>query len=378
MGPIGYSPLAFGDLDDLAINDLTGKVLDTSAKTVTLMASGGRGMLTYSVNSSDPARVNAAVEGNVLTVSFVHDVNFPYSDYTVTVSATDGVGTMDESFKVRRNRAPMKGSAYDTARNANANNDDRHLITVGTQHPSDSKTTKMARLGTATADSNTLANLFKDDDTLTFSGVAMISAEGSHIMLESVAGAIKVMGVKSTGVVDADAEATARVGKAVAVNVTATDTGDLKLTKTDVFHVEVDEAPKLSGGSKATLRDITIRLSETASAPIRLVRIGEHFMDPEGRPLKYGSVSSDNTVGTVEDVSVQADADGAPGALEVAPATGAADDASPGIKINPLKAGTATITVTATEDDQDGQENNAIQGFQQTVAATFTVTVLAQ
>ena len=339
LGPIGYSPLAVGAIADIAINDVSG-VLDTSIRTVNLagLVTGGRSSKTYTATTTSK-RLSVAVADGVLSVSFIDDVNFPYSDHAVKVTVSDGTDMASKSFNVRRNRKPRAGANFAELATEVA-------VYVGTNHPDNTGEYKP----NATGDVR-----FADDDmsSLTYSGVATESAKEPHVMFIAAKTGVKVVGLKSTWTGTAN-----RVRGNIAVDVTATDSGKLFLASVGAFRVEVNEAPKLS--TTPVLRDVAIKLSETPTGTAgddataaRTQAIDGHFTDPEGQTLTYKAMSSDMSVATV---TVSNEADGT-------------------VTVNPIGAGKATIVVTATEplDSTDGRT-----GLGQTAAGTFEVTVLAE
>ncbi len=351
-GPIGISPFAVKAIDAFVFNDKAGKVLDTDAMVRDLsgLVSGGVAPYTYEVTSS-PDAVDASVTADgMLSVALVHNVNFPYSDYTVSVTIGDSDGGSEKKdVAVRRNKAP-DGTAPTTALD---------VLWVGTQHPNASKP---AAAGVAGA--------FMDDDALTLSGVTNIAGKGSFIMVMSGKN-LMVQGLKSTRTGPTGTEE-----QPIAVDVTATDSGGLTKALASLFTVSVNEAPKLS--STGTLRDVAIRLSETASSPLRLARIDGHFEDPEDGALTYESAISNKNIGV--SVVCVTDTAGVLSAPTAVNATGGCDAGVHGLRINPLKAGMTTVTVTAkepTDTDSDSDVDTHI-GFGQTVADTFTVTVLPE
>ena len=367
-GPGGISPLAVKAVPPATFifNDLAGKVLNTVAKTFDLstLVSGGRGDLEYSASTTSSTMLSVMVDGSMLSVSLVPNVNFPYSDHTVKVSVTDGVDTMSKDAMVRRNKKPTKTDIAEAA-----------MITVGTQHPHDS--------GMMPAN---VHMAFMDDDALTYDGVAHVVSSGAYLMImPGDKGKFMVKGIKSTKL---DADGDDRI--AVDVDVTAMDTGGLKVTHEMAFKVAVDQAPKLT--ASPTLRDVAIRLSEIASSPIRKAMVHGHFEDVDSisedldaeDALVYSVASSSPKIATVRLVCASVMQDGG-----ITTATDAVYSMTAGcnasatneaaLEINPLRAGTVSITVTATEADVDDTDTaNVVEGFQQSVSDTFTVTVLPQ
>jgi hypothetical protein len=355
MGPIGYSPLAVKAVPAFVFNDKTGKVLDTDPKMVDLstLASGGRGSYTYDAMSSDDKAVMASVTAaGMLSVALVHDVNFPYSDHKVTVTVSDGVEMKKQDVAVRRNKAPT-GSAP-------TGDDAIGLQMVGTQHPH----------GSTEVDVSTA---FMDNDALTVAGGANVVGNASFVMVMS-GKKLMVKGLKSTETGDGDEDVP------VEIDVTATDTGGLKKTLASLFTVSVNQAPKLN--ADGTLRDVAIRLTEIASSPLRLARIDGHFMDPEGEDLTYSSAINNKNINA--SVVCVTDTNGILSAPVATQDDGSCQDqAVHGLRINPLRAGTTIVTVTAMEpvddpEDTDDEQAGGFDGFGQTVADTFTVTVLPE
>ena len=119
-------------------------------------------------------------------------------------------------------------------------------------------------------------------------------------------------------------------GGTATITVTATDTGGLNATQT--FLVTVANRAPVPVGSLAAL---SLRLPDGAQS----VRLSGAFRDPDGDPLGYRASSSNEAVATV---SVSGSA----------------------LEVTPLSAGTATVTVTAT----DGGGLSATQALPVTVA----------
>ena len=225
--------------------------------------------------------------------------------HTVSVTVSDGDDSEKKTVAVRRNKKPVKVADPTigdfSATDANAGN-----FVVGTQHPHNMKTVPAAALKAATGG-------FMDDDTLTYSAVTNIVSEGVHVML-SGGKEIVVTGLKSTGYVadvdpgnvDLDPGTDTGGHARIAVDVTATDTGGLTAVQSSLLMVGVDEAPKLSGSP--TMRDVAIKLTETASSPLRFVRVEGQFEDPDtptgvgaGRDhVMISASSTDPKIATVE------------------------------------------------------------------------------
>ena len=109
-GPIGISPFAVKAIDAFVFNDMAGKVLNTDAmmRDLSGLVSGGVPPYTYEVMSPDAVDASVTADG-MLSVALVHNVNFPYSDYTVTVTIGDAGGMMEKKdVAVRRNKEPTK------------------------------------------------------------------------------------------------------------------------------------------------------------------------------------------------------------------------------------------------------------------------------
>ena len=373
-GPGGISPLAVKAVPPATFifNDLAGKVLNTVAKTFDLstLVSGGRGDLEYSASTTSSTMLSVMVDGSMLSVSLVPNVNFPYSDHTVKVSVTDGVDTMSKDAMVRRNKKPTKTDIAEA---------EVATITVGTQHPHDS--------GMMPA---SVHMAFMDDDALTYDGVAHVVSSGAYLMImPGDKDKFMVKGIKSTKLNEDDG---ARM--AVDVDVTAMDTGGLKVTHEMAFKVAVDQAPKLT--ASPTLRDVAIRLSEIASSPIRKAMVDGHFEDVDSisgeltdkDALVYSIASSDSKIATVKLVCATVDQNGVITTLTVdndlydkdsgCDGSGATADSEAALEINPLRAGTVSVTVTATEAMTDTDTVAALKSLQQSVSDTFTVTVLPQ
>ncbi|MDE0000407.1 MAG: hypothetical protein OXQ89_21900 [Rhodospirillaceae bacterium] len=360
-------------------NDKPGKVLDTDAKEFDLstIVMHGTGTYTYTAVSSDATMVDASVtEAGMLSVSLVpgeaRGANFPYSAFTVNVTVDDGIGMAKKGITVRRNKKP-------TGMKVDGDDEDgvqTIRVTVGTQHPNAEEVVPTSVTGG-----------FSDDDKadLTFDGVANISGNASFVMItKGKAGKFMVKGLKSTETgagTDGDRDTADDVDVPIAIDVTATDTGGLSHIVPIAFEVSVNQAPKLS--TAGTLRDVAIRLSETASSPLRFVLVEGHFMDPEEEDLDYTFSLSNNYI-TVVGVCLEEDTGAGDGtgvytlADTARSAAGeCADGDLEGAQINPLKAGETIVTVTATEQD-NATTTEVVEGFMQTVAATFTVTVLPE
>ena len=349
-GPIGISPLSVKTVAAFVFNDKAGKVLNTDAMMSDLSAlvSGGRGSYTYEVMSSSEAVTASVTADGMLSVALVHDVNFPYSDYTVTVTIGDGVESDKQDVAVRRNKAPT--GAIPTGDDAIA------VQTVGTQHPHDSQEVDVSAA-------------FMDDDDLTVSGDTNVSGKATFVMV--VEGEkLTIKGMKSTETGGADGN----TDEPVAIDVTATDTGDLKKSLSSLVSVSVNQAPKLN--DPGVLRDVAIKLTETAQSPLRLTRIDGHFMDPEDEALTYSLALSNKNISA--SVVCVVDTAGALASPTDPEEDGSCGTGVHGLRINPLKAGMTTVTVTAMEPLDDDLVEAPVTGFGQTVADTFTVTVLPE
>ena len=123
-------------------------------------------------------------------------------------------------------------------------------------------------------------------------------------------------------------------GGTATVTVTATDRTGSNMSAAQTFTVTVANRSPVA---VRTLSPLSLRVSTGA----RSVEVSNAFSDPDGDALTYGALSSAPSVATVA-------------------VTGSI------VEVTPVSAGTATITVTAT--DVDGSNTSATQTFEVTVA----------
>ena len=192
-------------------------------------------------------------------------------------------------------------------------------------------------LQVGTSETVNVAGAFRDPDNDTLEYEATSSNE--TFVTGSVTGAVVTLTAVAVGT--------------ATITITATDTGGLSATQEFQVTVQappgsdnppLDPPPPLNRRPQAvgTLDDLTLQVGQ----PDETVDVEEGFEDPDNDTLTYGATSPADTI------------------VEVMNVAGSV------VTLKPVAAGTATITVTAT--DTDGSNTPATQQFTVTVEAPDT------
>ena len=338
---------------DVVFNDKDGSAsTETMTRDVTtrIRAHGA----TWTATASSPMVTASIDAAGMLSTSIA--ATAAYSDYKVTVEATDSRGAKESAnVTVRRNRAPTVGEGLGSTGTA-ATDTTATVVWLGTQAGKNTKDVKLVigssgcTKATTTATKNDCA--FGDDDKVTFEVASgnMRLVMGAH----KGDGEITVTGLKSTH--DGTAEFGADQFDAVYLAVQAKDTGDLVSGYRERFvQVNVNAAPKAK---------------KDAHLPARALNFGQVIAVNEADDIDVDDVKA-----VFEDPDAAAALTNHTVTMKSKhPAVATITGTGPwGLKA--IGPGEATIEVTLTEPVPTGDTPNYVAGLGQTAKQTFTVTV---